>query len=344
VGPSDESWLFVLKADGTLTFGWSDDGADTGATYKGSGVATGFTDGTAHWVRVTIDVDNGAGDTDVTFYTSEDGATWSQLGAVQNAGFTTSIFSATAPVELGAIGAGTYGYGAVQVLAARVYDGIAGTLVADFDADRDFSSHSTLTSSTTGEVWTFNRTTAAAGARLSVVTADMFLYDGGDYFYTTSPPSFFTTNAWSVAVGFRSFSQPGSAVGLFRVNSTGAGYVDCRLTATTDVFNGRRDGDSTGPDTAGESGVAIHDGNFHVGVVRWDGSSLRVAVDSTADETTDSTIAGDAIAGVADLLIGSDFVGSSFANVELPVVVAAGSVWTDTQVDAICAQLIARNP
>jgi hypothetical protein len=89
-----------------------------------------FTNGSTHWVRATLDVDNGAADAAVDFYTSEDGVTWTALGAQQLNGATTSIFASTAVLEIGTQTAGTVNRTAGKFFEGEVLSGIAGTSVA----------------------------------------------------------------------------------------------------------------------------------------------------------------------------------------------------------------------
>lgn len=117
------SFQLGVTTGGNLTLGWSEDGTTASALSEQSSVATGFTDGTAHWVRAVLDADDGSGDASVTFYTSEDGVTWTQLGATQAVGSTTSIFAGTAVLELGAQNAGTANRVAGRIYEAEVYDG-----------------------------------------------------------------------------------------------------------------------------------------------------------------------------------------------------------------------------
>lgn len=78
-----------INADGTIGFGWAnDDGTERTRT---STVPTGFTDGTTHWIRVHLDLDNGSSQQVVTFYTSEDGDSWSQLGSQLTRPFDTGV-------------------------------------------------------------------------------------------------------------------------------------------------------------------------------------------------------------------------------------------------------------
>ena len=127
-GGLNRSFIFDIEADGTpkLNFYWG-----TGAvnSLKQSTVNVSIADGTVKWLRVTLDVDNGAGGHDVAFYTSDDGSAWTQLGATVTTAGTTSIVDNTASVIIGNLLFGT-------VHRAIVKDGIDGTTVfdADFDA------------------------------------------------------------------------------------------------------------------------------------------------------------------------------------------------------------------
>src|SRR5437764_1479592 len=92
------SWLWIIKTAGTLEFSWSPNGTEANRIVRTSTVAVPSTS-TRLAVRVTLDVDNGAGGHTVTFYTAPSlNDPWTQLGtAVTNAG-TTSIAATT--VEL----------------------------------------------------------------------------------------------------------------------------------------------------------------------------------------------------------------------------------------------------
>lgn len=84
-------------------------------------------------IRATLDVNDGAGNNVVTFYTAATLAgTWVQLGAPIVTAGTTSVFASTAALDVGAvtgIGTGINPIGAVY--SAEVRSGIAGTVVAD---------------------------------------------------------------------------------------------------------------------------------------------------------------------------------------------------------------------
>lgn len=125
---NQRSYALAVTATGALIFRWSEDG--TAEKTETSSAVNTFTNGSTHWVRATLDVDNGGGDAAVNFYTSEDGSTWTALGAQQLNGATTSIFASTAVLELGAQTGGTVNRLAGKIFRAQVLSGIGGTSVA----------------------------------------------------------------------------------------------------------------------------------------------------------------------------------------------------------------------
>lgn len=125
---NQRSYSLFIGTDGKLNFQFSNDG--TASISKASTASTGFTDGTAHWIRVTLDVDNGASGYDVKFYTSEDGVTWTQLGTTVTTATATSVFASTAILEIGSRNAGTSDFFAGKFFEGQVLSGIGGTSVA----------------------------------------------------------------------------------------------------------------------------------------------------------------------------------------------------------------------
>ena len=114
---------------GLLRLYWSNNG--TASLLASSTSATGFTDGAVKWIRATLDVDNGAAGCDVKFYTSDDGANWTQLGSTVTQGFTTSIYNATTLWQLG----GSDGAALLYPLSGAIHrvivlDGIDGSAIA----------------------------------------------------------------------------------------------------------------------------------------------------------------------------------------------------------------------
>jgi hypothetical protein len=126
-GAGSRGFFFAIGATGTIDFNWTTDGT---TNIQKVSSATGFTDGTAGWVRVTLDVDNGAGGYTWTAYTSTDGDTWTQVGIsnVTTGGATSIFVPTTTNWEIGGRG------GNGSMLAGKVYevqirDGIDGKTV-----------------------------------------------------------------------------------------------------------------------------------------------------------------------------------------------------------------------
>ena len=182
------SWNLRLLPSGILRFRTSPDGTVASAITSSSTASLSYSDGLPHWVRATVDVDNGSSGNTVAFYTSDDGTTWTQLGAsVVNAG-TTSIFDSTAPIQVGLYeNTPPTGGFAGKVLQAQIYDGIAGTLVAECDPNDAAVGATTIVSATTGETWTLNGSaTIANDSDLSGLANGRFQYvnfatSGGQY-------------------------------------------------------------------------------------------------------------------------------------------------------------------
>lgn len=149
----NRAYMLRMGTTGRPIFSWSPDGT---AISRTATTGTGFTDGTAHWVRATWDANDGAGNDIVVFYTSEDGVTWTQLGAsVITASGGGTIVDANTPVELGASNGGTIEPLAGRIYKAQVFNGINGTLVLEFNAGQASVSGTGVTvRGTTGETWT----------------------------------------------------------------------------------------------------------------------------------------------------------------------------------------------
>jgi hypothetical protein len=107
--------------------------------------------------RVTLDINNGAGLSVATFYTSEDGGeTWDQVGDPVAQTSIAGIFDSTAAIEVGAYDGGKAGIDG-RVFEAKVLNGIGGSVAWQFDAeDAASESVTTITSEQTTEVWTIN--------------------------------------------------------------------------------------------------------------------------------------------------------------------------------------------
>lgn len=149
---SGQSWSLAFTSAGQIQFGWSANGSIT--TYAYSDVVHA-----APWqrmaVRVTLDVNDGAGGHIVTFYTSTTAGTagpWTQVSSSTVAG-TTSIFDSATQVSIGSISALGYGTLARRIYAAQIRTGIGGTVVANPDFTAQAVGATSFTDSA-GVVWT----------------------------------------------------------------------------------------------------------------------------------------------------------------------------------------------
>jgi len=155
---SQVSYRLAARTNGQLRFYWSVNGSTQ--LNQSSTAEVPASDGSPLWVRVTLDVDNGASGHAVTFYTSQDGSTWTQLGNVITGVGTTSIFSGSQPVEIGAVNSGTATSMSGRVYRAQVLNGIDGSTVLDVDCDALTSGSATSFTATTGQTVTINRSTS----------------------------------------------------------------------------------------------------------------------------------------------------------------------------------------
>lgn len=139
---NQRSWTVYINSAGNVIVLWSVDG--TAANRLSASSSEQLPDGGRLAIRVTVDVNNGAGGNTTTFYTSDtiDGA-WTQFGDPVVKSGTTTIFASTAPLEVGTIAAGgdrnTINPPSVVPFCGRVYAmqlraSIGGASVATMDA------------------------------------------------------------------------------------------------------------------------------------------------------------------------------------------------------------------
>lgn len=148
-GSGTRSYYLGIDTAGRIVLGHSSDGTATSATP--STVATGVADGARKSIRAVMDVDNGAGGRDLTFYLGDNMAGWVQLGTTVTVASTTTIFDSAQAVEVGSATGGTSNLVTGTVHRAQILSGA--TEVADLDcrtpaSPRYRDSH--------GNVWTFN--------------------------------------------------------------------------------------------------------------------------------------------------------------------------------------------
>lgn len=206
-GTNQASYVVAVNTDGTLTLFTSPDGTAGSGLVGSSTTPVPAADGTAMWVRATLDVDNGAGSRVYRFYTSTDvthdhaAVSWTQLGTTVTTAGATSIFAGTSVVAVGAFPEDA-SRSTGRVYAATVLSGIGGTVVVDLDfTDGNQFTAGTLTGTdATSRVWT-----VSTPASLVAVTYDLF-----SGFVDTWPQSyaqFMGTSEMTATDGFKILSR-----------------------------------------------------------------------------------------------------------------------------------------
>ncbi len=151
-GVNQKSYALGVDDSGHPALYWSTTGANTLTATCAQVVPRPLTGRRA--LRATLDVDNGAAGRTVTFYTSDDFSTWTQLGdPVVQAG-TTSIFDGDQPLYFYANSGGEYHK-------AEVRNGIGGTAVANPDLSL-VAENAASFADAAGRTWTVN-----AGAKVT---------------------------------------------------------------------------------------------------------------------------------------------------------------------------------
>lgn len=174
------AYQMAIDTTGNVRLLWSTNG--TAGILATSTAATGVADGTAKWVRATLDVDNGAGGYSVQFFLSDNGTSWTQLGTTVTVAGVTSIFASTANLNVGARNSGGAEPAAGKFYRAQVLNGIGGTVVCDVNMSvLTSSAQTTFTeSSSNAATVTVNRATSGRKTVL-VIRQPVWLFGTDDF-------------------------------------------------------------------------------------------------------------------------------------------------------------------
>jgi hypothetical protein len=201
---TDHAYGFTLNAAGTLN--WRI-GATAGVNATSS-VATGLTDGSAAWIRVTWRASDGR----TQFFTAADSATapssWTQLGTDQTASLA-SLNNSTSALHIGEQGAGGGNTVAGKVYRVRVLSTIGGTVVLDADFTTGITSGgqtSFVESSSNAATVTINRSTS--GRKAVAVVRPVWLLGTDDFFEVADNDllDFGTTDSFTLVAVVRDWS------------------------------------------------------------------------------------------------------------------------------------------
>ncbi len=197
--------LGLVATTGVIQLYWS---TGAGAVSANSTVAPTVSDLGRIWIRATLDVDNGAAGYTVTFYTSQTGTSWTQLGAPVVGGAPTSIGDGAIALNLGTNNNGVGAFFIGNIYRAQIYAGLTGS---DLRFDANFALASKLAtsfseSSSNAATVTIN-STGDLGARIQGAR-DLY------QFTTTKQPPLLThsgTNyGWTNGAVANFFSAPDS--------------------------------------------------------------------------------------------------------------------------------------
>jgi hypothetical protein len=102
-GAGQRSWALLMAADGQVSLYWSPDGTAMLTRFSTENIRAYH--GQRLALRVTLDVNNGAGGYELRFYTGRtvDDAEWNLLGDPVVGAATTAVFDGTAGIELGEV-------------------------------------------------------------------------------------------------------------------------------------------------------------------------------------------------------------------------------------------------
>lgn len=127
---NNRSYRLDILTTGQARITWSSNGTNNFSLT--STIPVPATIGQRITIRAALDVDNGAGGRTATFYTASFlGGAFFQLGTPVTSAGVTSIFSGTATLTVGARDSGLVGRFTGRIFAARVRNGIGGTIVAN---------------------------------------------------------------------------------------------------------------------------------------------------------------------------------------------------------------------
>jgi hypothetical protein len=144
--------LYLTSTGNQLQFASSADG--TAGTVSALNRTIAYPAGSTKYIKVTHDVDNGAGGNVITIFDSDDGIIWTQLNTVTNTGVH-QRYDSTAVLEIGSATNGAFPLAGI-IYYAEVRNGIDGPVVAKYDSSDVVVTGTRLPATING--WTINGT------------------------------------------------------------------------------------------------------------------------------------------------------------------------------------------
>lgn len=201
------SWLVTSETAGAINFYWN----DGTTTFTQTSSAVSFADGADGYVRVTMQVNDGAGNHVIKFYTSTTGITWTQLGTTVTTAGVTTINPSTEPIAVGAYDAGASAPLAGRIYLMQLHNGI--DVIARFTPKDSPGDTNNFISKATGEVWTIHAA-SYTDSHTPSWTPDGLLFNGvsdyisgvptaaGDTFALANDVFTFSPSGYDTAGGF----------------------------------------------------------------------------------------------------------------------------------------------
>lgn len=151
----NRSWALVMAGTGQVGFYWSPDGTLASRIIQFSTIPVVAYNGQRLALRVTLDVNNGAGGYELRFYTGRtvNDTEWHLVGDPITGGATTAVFDGAAGIELGDIANLVDNTMNGKLFAFKLLNGIAGTVVVSMAVAAGTPGGTSFTGST-GETWT----------------------------------------------------------------------------------------------------------------------------------------------------------------------------------------------
>lgn len=273
------SFYLRVNPAGTLTLLASSDGTAPNTGAATSTVATGLTDGSVKWVRATFETGV------CKFWLSDDGVTWTQLGAnvTMSGPAVTAIFASTSTLKIGTDLSGTNTMLAAKFYRAQVLNGIGGTPVLDVDTSVIGSGAAASFTALTGQTVTVNR--ATSGRKSVCVVAPCWLFGTDDYLEVADNAllDFTSTDGFTAMVAVRTWGTSGNWLGKGKTDLTagGQGYLLSYQSTRAQLSDTDR---ITGT-------VTTPTGSIYTLMMNYDGSTKKITAWSNVTAGTASTAA-----------------------------------------------------
>jgi len=243
----NRAWVFTLTSTGQLNLRWYPTGSVASVISITSTATLGSVGIVANQrivIKVTLDVNNGAGGNDVRFwYSTNNGVTFTQLGSTVTTAGITSMVPVTAGLTFNLSAGGTE-------LDARVFrgtlrNGIGGPIVFDCDFNRLVNgSETTVTErSIHNRTVTINR--ATAGRKAVAVVRNTLLFGTDDYMEIPDHTALDGgASSFTVMMAIRQWATPTNFGRYIDKRDANAPNVGWSLTTSGTTIQGRADVDS----------------------------------------------------------------------------------------------------